>query len=212
MVIATLAMGSAAHPAPLGAQQPAQQGDSVSAAVRRAANALVQPGDRVWLHVWREPKLSDTVTVDERGQVLLPKIGVVNASSMSIAAFRDTVRGRFAEFFHDSPIDLIVLRRIAVNGAVNRPNIYFVDVTTTLRDVIARAGGVASDGDENAVTVIRDGKATRVVDWQSDFSTKSDLYSGDQVVVGRKSWIKQNLISVLSLLTVVSSLVIAARR
>src|ERR1041384_4825492 len=92
---------------PLAAQQPVQQADNPGEALRRAVTARPQPGDRVWLHVWGEPKWSDTVTVDERGQVLHPKIGVVSAASMTIGAFRDTVQKRFAEFLRDSRVDVV---------------------------------------------------------------------------------------------------------
>src|SRR5215212_7648773 len=100
-----------AGPIIAGAQQRAQQGraDTMPDFVRRAVTAHPRPGDRVWLHVWREPKLSDTVTVDERGDVALPKIGIVNAATFTIGALRDTVRSRFAEFLRDSPVDLVVL-------------------------------------------------------------------------------------------------------
>jgi tRNA(Leu) C34 or U34 (ribose-2'-O)-methylase TrmL len=145
-----------------GAQQGAQQMAKVSVQsddtmpdfVRRAAIAHPQPGDRVWFHVWREPKLSDTVMVDERGDVMLPKIGIVNAAALTIGAFRDTVRARIAEFLRDSPIELVVLRRVAVNGEVAKPNVYYVDVTTTVRDVIARAGGVTDLGNADNVGAI----------------------------------------------------------
>src|SRR5438045_8375942 len=99
-----------------------QQGDTVPDFVRRAATLHPQPGDRVWFHVWREPKLSDTVMVDERGDVMLPKVGIVNASALTIGAFRDTVRARIAEFLRDSPIELVVLRRVSVNGAGAPPH------------------------------------------------------------------------------------------
>ena len=80
------------------AHVPGQQTDTIPDFVRRAASAHPQPGDRVWFHVWREPKLSDTVMVDERGDVMLPKVGIVNASALTIGALRDTVRARIAEF------------------------------------------------------------------------------------------------------------------
>jgi polysaccharide export outer membrane protein len=189
-----------------------QQGDTVPDFVRRAATAHPQPGDRVWFHVWREPKLSDTVMVDERGDVMLPKVGIVNASSLTIGAFRDTVRARIAEFLRDSPIELVVLRRVSVNGEVAKPNIYYVDVTTTVRDVIARAGGVTEAGSANNVFVVRDGQRIPVRDWQSDRSASSDLRSGDQVVVARKSWISMNVLPALSVMTGVVSLVVVLFR
>jgi protein involved in polysaccharide export with SLBB domain len=203
-----------------GAQQGAQQMAKVSVQsddtmpdfVRRAAIAHPQPGDRVWFHVWREPKLSDTVMVDERGDVMLPKIGIVNAAALTIGAFRDTVRARIAEFLRDSPIELVVLRRVAVNGEVAKPNVYYVDVTTTVRDVIARAGGVTDLGNADNVVVIRDGQRIPVRDWQRDRSVRSDLRSGDQVVVGRKNWLSMNALPALSVMTGVVSLVVVLFR
>lgn len=195
-----------------GAQQPAQQGDTIPDFVRRAASEHPQPGDRVWLHVWREQKLSDTVMVDERGEVMLPKVGIVKASALTIGEFRDTVRARFAEFFRDAPIELVVLRRVAVNGEVSKPNIYYVDVTTTLRDVIAKAGGITDAGNPKKVIIVRGGQRIPVPDWQRDRSTSSDLRSGDQVVVGRRSWLSMNALPALSVSTVVASLIISLAR
>jgi protein involved in polysaccharide export with SLBB domain len=207
-------------PLVVGAQQGAQQMAKVSAQpedtipdfVLRAVTAHPRPGDRVWFHVWREPKLSDTVMVDERGDVMLPKVGIVNASALTIGAFRDTVRVRIAEFLRDSPIELVVLRRVAVNGEVARPNVYYVDVTTTVRDVIARAGGLNEAGNTNNVVVIRDGQRIPVHDWQRDRSTNSDLRSGDQVVVGRKSWLSMNMLPALSVTTGVGYLLLVVFR
>ena len=209
-----------ALPFAAGAQQSAQQmakvsvpvDDTIPDFVLRAATAHPRPGDRVWFHVWREPKLSDTVMVDERGDVMLPKVGIVNASALTIGAFRDTVRARIAEFLRDSPIELVVLRRVAVNGEVAKPNVYYVDVTTTVRDVIARAGGVTDVGNADNVVVIRDGQRIPVHDWQRDRSVRSDLRSGDQVVVGRKNWLSMNALPALSVMTGVVSLVVVLFR
>jgi polysaccharide export outer membrane protein len=194
------------------AQQSAQQGEVSSASVRRAVAAHPRPGDRVWLHVWREPKMSDTVMVDERGEVLFPKIGIVNASAMTIADFRDTVRGRFAEFLRDAPVDVAVLRRIVVNGSVGRPNVYYIDVTTTVRDAIARAGGVTDEGNPHKVVIVRDGRQIPVPDWELDNSTNSELRSGDQIVVSRKPWFASNLLPAVSVFTGVAFLLITLVR
>jgi protein involved in polysaccharide export with SLBB domain len=105
-----------------------------------------------------------------------------------------------------------VLRRVSVNGAVSRPNVYYVDLTTTVRDLIARAGGVTEVANANDVIVIRDGARIPVRDWQRDQSQTSDLRSGDQVVVGRKSWLSMNLLPALSVMTGVVSLAVVLFR
>lgn len=193
-----------------GAAKPA--GDPFAASVQRAAAAAPRPGDRIFLHVWGEQKLSDTVTVDERGQVLFPKIGIVNTASTSISALRDTVRLRFASFLRDSPVDIEVLRRVTVNGAVNKPAVYYFGVTTTVRDAIAQAGGISAEGKPDRVELFRGDQRIALRDWQTNASTNADLQSGDQLVVGRKSWFEMNSLSVISVATVVASLFISLRR
>jgi protein involved in polysaccharide export with SLBB domain len=212
LVCAASAASLVSSPGVRAGAQVQQASDSIPAFVRRAAVERAEPGDRVWLHVWREPKLSDTVTVDERGRVLFPKIGLVDASALPIADFRDTVRARFAEFLRDAPVDVVVLRRVAVNGAVMKPDVYYVDVSMTLRDVIARAGGVSDNGNPNNVAIIRGTRRIPVHDWQADRSPTSDLHSGDQVVVGRKSWFALNALGALSVSAVVASIVISLVR
>jgi protein involved in polysaccharide export with SLBB domain len=122
------------------------------------------------------------------------------------------VRTRFAEYFRDAPVELVVLRRVAVNGEVAKPNVYYVDVTTTLRDVIARAGGITEAGNAKKVTIVRGGQRIAVPNWQQDRSVSSDLRSGDQVVVGRRSWLAMNALPALSVTTVVASLIISLAR
>jgi len=190
----------------------AAQVGTVEAAARRAAAAHAQPGDRVFLHVVGEPKLTDTVTVNERGEVALPMLGVVNTPPSPIAALQDPIRARYAYLLRDPAVELLVLRRVAVNGEVARPNVYLVDVSMTLRDVIARAGGITESGDRGKVSIVRDGVRNLVPEWESDESLAADLRSGDQVVVGRRAWWKNNIFALTSTLVLVASLLITLSR
>src|SRR5689334_14136062 len=56
----------------------------------RAAQMHPRTGDRVLVKVFGEPTLSDAATVDELGRIMLPKLGMIQANSMSFAALRDT--------------------------------------------------------------------------------------------------------------------------
>jgi protein involved in polysaccharide export with SLBB domain len=203
--IAAAAMLAAAA-APLRAQSP--EGTSIA----RAAAARVEPGDRIFLKVWREPEFRDTVMVDEHGDVVLPKIGRLRVSSLTISQLRDTVVHRLSGFLRDPAADVTVLRRVSVNGEVIRPDVYLVDVATTLRDVVALAGGVSPSGDARKVIIVRDGRATPVRNWERDNSRASDLRSGDQVIVGRRSWLALNLMPVAAAAGVVASVALALMR
>ena len=182
--------------------------DDVPPAAARAASARVEPGDEVIVKISREPLLGDTVIVNARGEIALAKIGTVLATSMSIRALEDTIRARYAQFLREPAVNLLVLRRVAVNGEVSKPNVYYVDVATTLRDVIARAGGITEIGDESRVSIVRRGVRIAAPAWREDYSLASDLHSGDEIVVGRRSWLSRNAISFASTAIFVVSVII----
>ena len=193
------------------APAPARAQDTASAA-GRAAEARVQPGDRVVVKVYREPTLSDDVMVDPRGDIVLAKIGTLHAASFTLGALEDTLRARYATFLRDPAVSVNVLRRIVVNGDVGRPDVYFVDVATTLRDVIAHAGGITESGNPGRVSIIRDGRTIPVPRWQDDVSMASDLQSGDQIFVAKRSWIYRNMFSVASTAVLITSFLYSVLR
>ena len=93
-----------------------------------------------------------------------------------------------------------------------KPNVYYVDVATTLRDVIAKAGGITPDGSDGRVDIVRRGQRTRVKNWQDDFTLASDLNSGDQIIVGRRTWFSRNAFSAISSFGLLVSLYVTLRR
>ena len=189
------------------------QSTDPNAAAERSALATVQAGDKISLKVYRELELSDSsVMVSADGSIVLARIGRLQATGLAISALTDTVRARYARFLRNPAVELIVLRRVSVNGEVMKPNVYYVDVATTLRDVIARAGGITPDGSSGHVDIVRRGQRTRVANWQDDFTLASDLNSGDQIIVGRRSWFSRNAFSAISSFGLLVSLYVTLRR
>jgi len=188
------------------AQTPQAEEPSVNARVaRRAADARIQPGDRIMLKVYREEELSDSnITVNERGEATFPKIGIVDVARFRIAEVSDSIRARFARYVRDADVDVAVLRRVAVNGEVRRPDVYYVDVATSLRDAIARAGGLTGEGDPGKISVVRGGTTTRVRDWQIA-EAAIELQSGDQIYVGTKPWFQRNALGIITTAAVIIS-------
>jgi polysaccharide export outer membrane protein len=157
-----------------------------------AAAAPIRPGDQVVLRIWREPEMSDTLVVDERGEVVLPRLGLMRVDRQSAAALRDTLRERYAQYLRNPAVDVTVLRRIAVHGEVRRPDLYLVDLTMTLQDVLAKAGGVSEAGSRKKIYIVRGGEQVRLDSHQQASFRATELLSGDQIVVGRRSWFAQN--------------------
>jgi protein involved in polysaccharide export with SLBB domain len=153
--------------------------------------ATVQPGDRISVAVWGEPEMAGTFLVTEDGNVVLPKLGVVQVTRRSVAQLQDSLRRAYAAFIR-SPVEIEVLRRISVQGEVNKPDLYMVDLTMTLRDVIAKAGGLTGGGDPNKVYILRGDSTIRVGEGGNGIFLATELRSGDQIVVGSRSWISRN--------------------
>lgn len=150
-------------------------------------------GDRVVVKVWPEIKLSDTVIVDERGEINLRHIGPIGVLSFDYDRLRDTLRARYATFLRSPVIDVIAFRRVTVNGAVGRPDVYMIDQTSTIRDVIARAGGIAPNGDTHKVEILRGSERIPAQNWDKPDAVVEQLRSGDVVLVGRRPWWVENL-------------------
>lgn len=187
----------------------AQHSDSLTTALLRAANAPVLPGDRIVLRVWHEPTLTDTFTVNHNSEVVLPKIGRFSLVGRTIGSVTDTITVRLAEFLNNPAISVTVLRRVGVQGEVRSPGLYVVDVTMTLREIIAVAGGITEAGNLSDVAIFRGDHRIPVGGWERGGPSATVVQSGDQIVVGRRSWLSRNTLPVFSTAAVALSLIVS---
>jgi protein involved in polysaccharide export with SLBB domain len=190
----------------------AGQGPSQAQAVERASTSKPTPGDKIYLHILREPLLSDTVTVDERGQAAFPKVGAMNVGAMSVGELSDSLRHRYAEFLRTPELEIVVLRRVIVNGEVRQPNVYLLPVSSTVADLIARAGGFTEAAKRNEIHLMRSGMRREIVGWDMGGALGTELVSGDQLIVGRRSWLALNVFPAVSTVMLLASIIISARR
>src|SRR5690606_27758236 len=140
---------------PLAAQQQRQQ---QAASTLAAAADAPQPGDVVRLRVWREPELSGEFPVNEDGVVVLPRLGPVDVTRVSADALEQRLIREYSRYLNHAAIEMTLLRRVQILGAVRAPGIYPLDPTMTIADAIAVAGGPAPHGHPNKVELIRGGE------------------------------------------------------
>jgi polysaccharide export outer membrane protein len=190
----------------------AQQQSGRPLSATQVGMSRIAPGDDVIVVVAREPDLSAAVIVDERNEIALPRLGLINLTAHSPTSLRDTIRARYSVFLRDPVINVTALRRVAVNGAVTRPDVYLVDVTMNLRDIIARAGGLTSEADGKKVSILRGDQEISVSDWDRSTSAMLSLRSGDQIMVGRKPWVLLNLGQVIGAIGIAASLIYTVTR
>ena len=109
------------------------------------------PGDGLRLRIYREPDLSGEYVVDERGVVVLPKIGEWRVTGIPADSVRGAIRAALRQFLATESIEITPFRRVAVTGAVLRPGLYPVDPSMSVADALILAGGVAPIGKERVV-------------------------------------------------------------
>lgn len=171
--------------------------------------ASMHPGDVVRLRIWREPDLSGDFQVDETGSATFPKLGRIHVTAESTESLKSLLVRGYQEFLRNPSVEIVLLRRVNVLGAVRNPGLYSVDATMTVADALAVAGGATPDGDRHRIELLRGTSRTNVK--ISDQARIADLplRSGDQIFVPERSWISRNPAVVAASLSAAASLVIA---
>lgn len=169
-------------------------------AVEDEAAALVKlrPGDVIQLRVWREPDLSGEYTVDERGRVVLPKIGVQYVTDDAPDELRERLVAEYRRYLVNPSIEVIFLRRINVLGSVRAPGLYPVDPTMVVADALAMAGGVAPEGRQDKIQLIRGGQVLEADITHRTRIADLPIRSGDQLYVPERSWFSRHSSIVVS--------------
>src|SRR5579862_3378754 len=166
---------------------------------QQPTQALLGDGDSVRVTVFQNPDLTTEARISERGAISFPLIGevVIGGLTPEGAAARIADRLVRGKFVINPQVSLSVQqvrsRQVSVLGEVGKPGRYPLDdVSNSLTDVLARAGGINGEGD-NAVVVVRtqNGKETRTaIDVaemyrSGDMSHDLRLENGDVVYVKR---------------------------
>ncbi len=150
------------------------------------------PGDAISLKIWREPDLSGEFSVDESSVVVLPKVGALNVKGITSDSLKTYLVSTYSSFLRNPSIEVRLLHRVRVLGAVRNPGLYPVDETMHFTDVLALAGGVSTDGNPNKIHLVRDGQQLDTPLTKGLLVSDSPLRSGDQVIVEQKSWAARN--------------------
>lgn len=165
----------------------------------------LHPGDVIRLRIWREEDLSGEYAVDQDGVVVFPKIGAQRVTEYSPATLREKLIEEYRVYLVNPSIEVWLLRRVNVLGAVGRPGLYVVDPTMTIADALAEAGGALPHGRPDEVELLRDGNQVTANIKQQVRIADLPLRSGDQLIVPERSWFARHSAVVIP---VVGSLVV----
>ncbi len=154
---------------------------------------VLRPGDAIRLEVKDEPTLRGEFTVTGEGQALFPRVGLLPVTGRPFSDVRLEITRAYARELIEPVVITTPVLRIAVLGEVRLPGLFPVDPTHTLADLIAAAGGLAPLADHSRISLVRGGTVIEgSIDPQS-VTLKTRFQSGDQLVVGKQGWARENL-------------------
>jgi polysaccharide export outer membrane protein len=198
------------------APAPAARGQDGASAGAQADSGVIslQPGDLVRVSIYREPDLSGEFLVDEDGVVTFPLIGEQRVSGVPMRRLREMLMEAYRVHIRNPSIVITPLRRINVLGEVQRPGLYPVDPTVSLAGAVALAGGATNQGDLRKIRIVREGRVYTARVGAGELLSSLGVRSGDEIYVGRRSWVERNSALLLSLATSFTTtiIVIATRK
>ena len=167
------------------------------------------PGDAVRLKFWREPALSGDYAVDEAGRVVLPLVGVREVTGVPGAQLKVQLIRDYDRELANQEVQVLLLRRVRILGAVKEPGLYHVDGTMTLGDAVAMAGGATTVGKLKGIKLLRD--ESEIQDGLDINSLLLEqIRSGDQIMVPERSWFARNGVVVVGALISAAGLIVGA--
>lgn len=155
----------------------------------------VQPGDLLFISVWKEPELQKEVLLRPDGAFTFPLSGEINARNKTVEDLRVELTQRLARYIPDLVVTVSVLQingnKVYVIGQVNEPGQFIVNPRVDVMQALSMAGGTTPFADLKNIRILR-----RIGDEQIALEFRYDdvirgrnlqqniiLQSGDVVVV-----------------------------
>jgi polysaccharide export outer membrane protein len=137
-------------------------------AAAHAADLPLGPGDVVKVSVYGSPDLALETRVSEAGNISFPLVGQVAVGGLPTAAAEKKIASLLESggYVKKPQVNIIVTavqsQTVSVLGQVNRPGRYPLEGRRSLMDMLAMAGGIATEGgDKVSLIRTRNGRTTR---------------------------------------------------
>lgn len=155
-------------------------------------------GDVLRISVYSHPDL-DTVARVSANAVNLPLVGVVDIKGLTVEQAGEKIAGRLAEGFLVNPHVTVFIQefrsnRVTIMGQVKNPGLYELSGSTTLLELISKAGGLTAQYGESVAIHRRSNESVeekvvtvnlkRLVE-EGDAGLDVSILDGDNVVVAQ---------------------------
>jgi protein involved in polysaccharide export with SLBB domain len=110
----------------------------------------VGPGDSFTITLWGRINAQYVVEIDRNGQIVLPEVGALNISGMTLGAMQDYLQDQFSRKQTDFKMAITMGRlrtiKVFVVGEARTPGSYTVSSLSTVINALFAAGGPSKNG------------------------------------------------------------------
>ena len=125
----------------------------------RQVSYIIQPGDVLFISVWREDSLQQEVLVRPDGGFNFPLVGEIDAKGLTTAQLEREISRKITKFIPEPVVTVSLARnlgnRVYVVGKVNSPGEYVVSRNIDVVQAIAIAGGMTPFADKDEIKILR---------------------------------------------------------
>jgi protein involved in polysaccharide export with SLBB domain len=156
------------------------------------ADYVIGPGDELLIRAWGQIDLDAKVIVDRKGEVYLPKIGILSVAGLKYQQLQNYCKAAVGRVFRnfDLSVSLGQLRSIQVYvvGQARRPGSYTVGSLSTLVNTLFASGGPSGSGSMRHIQLKRQDTLISDFDFydlllKGDKSKDAQLLPGDVIYI-----------------------------
>ena len=133
----------------------------VSPAMAQSSSSpyLIGPEDILNIYIWKEPDLTQEVTVMPDGKISFPLVGEIQAEGHTVMELKQAITEKLRDYVTAPEVAVVVReirsQRIYTMGKLNSPGPYSLAPGMTVVQALSTAGGFAEWADEKNILVIR---------------------------------------------------------
>ncbi len=170
-----------------------------SAGIVRADDYLVGPGDVLGITVYDNDDLQTRVRVGDDGTVIMPLIGQVKVSDLTITGIRDKIAQLLSEGYLVNPqvnvfIEEFRSKKVVILGRIRTPGLIELRGPINLLELISKAGGLESDAGDTATIKRKEKGQDRLITINldsliegGDITQNIPILDGDTVVIAKSA-------------------------
>ena len=122
-------------------------------------NALIAPGDQIYLKALSYEDLNGTMTVAQDGRINVSLLGSVRAAGLTLQQLDDSLTTRYSSYFRNFDLAVVLVesaaRNVYVLGQVRNPGRFAFGSGDRVVHSLVLAGGLMETARENSIILMR---------------------------------------------------------